>query len=810
MKNGCKTFLCKTAAAGALTAFAAVFAAPAAFAASAETSARQMDMTSWPNVLTAFAVFLGGGFAAALVAALRSGRPGGLKSAFALFSALLFAAVPALDNVPVGGDFTAVAPAVFAQYAAPGTPLQTQADLYVSPAGDDAADGSLAHPLRTVERARDLVRAMDKTGKQGVTVALMAGEYRVNGLTFTSEDGGTQACPVTYCAYGDGEVVLNAGLHIPAAAFTPVTDVSFSARLHGPAKRAVVCADLFALGLTPEDYGDIHAIGAYNTGAQYPGGSGPQYSELFVDGARCQLARYPDTGFLAVDEVVSEGGARTGELPPTGDVLRVNADLAARIRSWQTTDGVWMMGYWKYDWADGSTPIGGFDAASRTLTAAYYSHYGVKQGAPYYFFNVAEELTVPGEWYLDRENGKLYLYPPAGFSESGAELTLSTAPVISAYGANYLTFAGLTVKGTRGNGVTLYGDRVTVYNCNITGVGGTAVVAEGTGIAVTDCDISHTGRGGVYLNGGDEISLTPGDCRAENNYIHDWSEVYLTYQPGVSLYGVGNVCAHNEFCNSPHEAVTYSGCLHRVAYNRIYRVCLLSQDAGAIYAGRSWNSYGSRVEYNCIYDLGSGDFRPCGIYMDDALSGQTIVGNLLVNIPGNALMLGGGRDLDVRNNVVVSGGERGIYYDQRAIDGVNGGWFAEHSAEGGSMWRELYASPWQTPVWQSAFPQMAAFSDDFSHPEDPAFVPNPANSTVCDNLFVTGRRSVGQIDEKVREYSTFTGNGLFAPSQLELLFRDPANGDYRLAEGSPMLTLSPVFRDLPIEQMGRCAAPETP
>ena len=90
-----------------------------------------------------------------------------------------------------------------------------------------------------------------------------------------------------------------------------------------------------------------------------------------------------------------------------------------------------------------------------------------------------------------------------------------------------------------------------------------------------------------------------------------------------------------------------------------------------------------------------------------------------------------------------------------------------------------------------------------SNPDDPAFAANPAGSVVADNLFVTGKRTLGEISEKVREYSEFYGNGLFKRTQLRDLFADPKNGDYTLKEDAPFYALSPEFEPLPLEQMGR-------
>lgn len=170
----------------------------------------------------------------------------------------------------------------------------------------------------------------------------------------------------------------------------------------------------------------------------------------------------------------------------------------------------------------------------------------------------------------------------------------------------------------------------------------------------------------MILTGGDRETLTSSENVVTNNLIYDWSQVYRTYQAAVNLNGVGTVCSHNEIYNSPHEAITYSGNNHVIEYNVIHDVVLESSDAGAIYAGRSWSYYGNVIRYNCIYNIGSENFTPSGIYFDDALSGQEAYGNLLINIPGCAFLLGGGRDLKIENNLIINAATP-IYYDDRAM-----------------------------------------------------------------------------------------------------------------------------------------------
>ena len=703
-------------------------------------------------------------------------------------------------------------PTGFGTYTEKERPLLKEADLYISPGGSDENDGSFEHPLATVEKARDLLRAMDKTNKTGLTVALMAGEYRVPALSFTAEDGGAESCPVTYAAYGDGEVILNGGVTLSPASFAPVADETVLSRFPENARDKIVCADLFALGVTAEDYGKLYAIGSYNTASKYTGDwTGPLACELFFNDMRCTVARWPNSGeWLYTGKVIRTGEGRESNgnatrndnwenlTDPTPDIYEVSGDLAARIESWATLEGVWMFGYWKYDWADASTPIENYDPETRQLTPKFVSVYGTKTGAPFYFYNVPEELDAPGEWYLDRENGKLYLYPPEELSAASVDLSLSTEPVIRVENANYLTFDGLTLKGTRGSGMELTGDHNTVQHCLIKNVAGNALSMTGFGNLASENEITRTGKGGISLSGGDRETLTPGENKADNNLIHDWSEIYLTYQPAVSLGGVGNICSHNEIYNSPHEAITYSGNNHVIEYNVIHDVCLLSDDAGAIYSGRSWVMYGNVIRYNAVFNVGAHGHEPTGIYMDDALSGQTVYGNLVVNAPDVGISLCGGRDHDVRNNIVIITNQEPFTYDQRARDVA----LAGKDYDDG-MWNELKASPWQTPVWQQAFPQMTRFTDDFSRINDADFVPNPAYSVVSGNLTVCFSGDLGSFSEGAKAYSDISGNACFRLKQMKDIFTDYKNGDYSLPEDSLVFSVLPDFEPLPIGEMGR-------
>ena len=92
------------------------------------------------------------------------------------------------------------------------TEKKKETALYVSQNGSDENDGSKDKPFATPERAVEAVRTLIADGlNKPVTVYFHAGDYRIENINFTEADSGTAEYPVTYKAYGDGEVIFNGG-----------------------------------------------------------------------------------------------------------------------------------------------------------------------------------------------------------------------------------------------------------------------------------------------------------------------------------------------------------------------------------------------------------------------------------------------------------------------------------------------------------------------------------------------------------------------------------------------------------------------
>ena len=711
------------------------------------------------------------------------------------------------------GDYKAANPILSKYVGMDDENEMTKGDFYVSTKGSDSNSGSKDAPFLTIEKAVEAVRHTDKSDKNGITVCIEAGEYNVSSLEFAKEDSGTKACPVTYCSY-NGEVVINGGKNIESSLFARVTDENVLSRLSSEAKENVFFVDLTKLGLTEDDWGKIYPVGKYGTQENYDGDTtGPVPCNLYFNGSSLITSRYPNDGFLNTVEIIREGQGQESSTSnhakvegwenlrnPETTIFTVDEETANRLNSYASLENVWLWTALIYEWADTTVPLKSFDYETKQLEPAYVSKYGAVPNSTYYIFNALEELDSPGEWYLDRDSGMLYIYPPENIENAKITISLSTKDLITVTDAEYLCFDGLTISGTRGNGIVINSNNVTVKNCLVSELSGIGVKVDGFYNKITDCEFTHIGAAAVDIKGGDRETLKSGENRVENCLIHDYSEVSITEGAGVNLYGVGNVCAHNEIYNAPQQAVFYGGNNNIIEYNNIHDVALLSSDCGAIYTGRRWDEVGSIIRYNAVYNIGGEEFTPHAIYFDDGSSGQTVYGNIIMNSNGYGFLIGGGRNHNIYNNIIINC-EDAFYYDERSINAVLDPdfWF-EHSREGLDMHENLLKSPWQSVVWRTAYPYMADWSIDYSDTENRDFIPNPADSKINRNIVVTYKDNIGEFEESVNKYSDVSQNVIYKISDMNKVFIDAENGNYNLKE-----EYLADYENIPYDKIGRIA-----
>lgn len=566
---------------------------------------------------------------------------------------------PGLEPIPILNTGNLIAPPT------------GKAAFHVSPCGNDIWSGLLPEanpaqtdgPFATFEAARDAVRQLKlvadlPTG--GVTVWIRGGDYaRTATFELTAEDSGTATAPVSYRAWQDERVRIIGGRCLDPAAFTPVTNARVRARLTDKARDRVVQCDLRAQGIT--DYGTFVSRGFSRQTA-------PAHLELFFNDRPMTVAQWPDAGqFAAITgytkPMTNEWGAESGDL--TGGFTYAGD----RPRNWAPSDNIWVHGYWAYDWANSYERVRRLDPVARVVeTAEPHGNYHFAKGQRFYFLNVLEELDQPGEYFVDRETGMLYFWPPAALDGADILASVLSEPLLKIKDVSHVTFRDLALEAGRGCAIRVEGGAgLLIASCTIRNCGTWAVQIEGGARhAVAGCDIYGVGDGGVSVNGGDRATLMRCDHAVLNNHIHHFSRWSRCYTTGILAGGVGMRFSNNLIHDAPHTAILFWGNEFLIENNEIYRVCLETGDAGAIYTGRDYTFRGNVIRRNFIYHMGGVGMGSNAIYMDDCVSGTRIEENILWDCQCG-LMLGGGRDFVVANNIFVNC-RTAIAADARGVD----------------------------------------------------------------------------------------------------------------------------------------------
>jgi hypothetical protein len=86
-----------------------------------------------------------------------------------------------------------------------------------------------------------------------------------------------------------------------------------------------------------------------------------------------------------------------------------------------------------------------------------------RAGQSWYAYNLLEEITQPGEWYLDRSTGLLYIWPNAGFASAEIQVSVLNGPLFSLNGASYITLQNLQLESTRAGLIAV---RMAATPCN--------------------------------------------------------------------------------------------------------------------------------------------------------------------------------------------------------------------------------------------------------------------------------------------------------------------------------------------------------
>jgi hypothetical protein len=538
-------------------------------------------------------------------------------------------------------------------------PAQPDADLFVSPSGNDAWSGTLAHlnaagtdgPLATLAGARDRMRSLKAGGRRDYTVLLRGGTYALDRtVVFGLEDAAPDGRTVTYAAYPGERPVLSGGVRI--AGWRPLADAPSA--LPARARGKVWVADL------PPGLGLFRAL---------------------FDGERL-LPR-------ARSEVFWEAkpGSHTPPPGPDDDPRCVMVFPPGKLRAWENLEDV-EIGTRSVNWTVNLLGLGSVDEAKRLATTVLPSSYQIDVRRPWIWYgrkepwawveNVLEALSAPGQWVVNTRERKLYYWPASGTPGESIvaprlrELVRVEGAVDAAGPADTpvkgLVFRGLAfMHGDRdvwtaadagiqhdwemidkGNGLVRFrgAEQCAVEECVFTASGGCAVRLDlhCMHCRVVGNEISELGQGGIML-----IGYGPGtkDVNRLNavidNHIHHCGLI-LAHSHGIVLsQSGGNRLAHNYVHDMPRKAICLTGV--RVHYfqdrDRDTRECARSIRWHEVGLAREWHEIipflhtrDNLVEQNeierCLGKLGDG----ASVNVSGAGTGNVLRRNFIHDIHG--------------------------------------------------------------------------------------------------------------------------------------------------------------------------------
>jgi hypothetical protein len=577
--------------------------------------------------------------------------------------------------------------------------------IYISPDGDDSNAGTVDKPLKTIAKARDLVRTKNSAMTSDITVYLRGGTYPQTGpLTFGNADSGTGGFYVKYMAY--------------------------------PGERPLITGGKAITGW--KDAGN----GTYSADA-----GSTAFRQLYVNGVKAIRARTPN---LLANNVANFN--RLSGWDKTAHNLQVPSTA---VGEWKNLSKVEM--HVMIAWGDSAMRIASINTTGNTAYIKFQpdedgivfirpnprmDQVGWGDGRAYYFENAMEFLDQAGEWYLDDDAHTVYYKPRSGEDMTTAqvivpavETLMSVSGTSTSSQASYLWFQGLTFAHATWMRPSEHGfldGQAFQYNLSSTADNKQYVARPPAGVMVTNANHLHFERnlftqmgatGLDFVSGthddmivgnaitdiagtgfsigkftADEktefhVAYNPADkneiCTRDtfkNNYI---DRVTTEFQGAVGI-GAGYPAyldlEHNEISHTNYSAISVgfgwtstanAMTNNKINYNNIHHVNEIMTDGGAIYT-LSNQGTGSEMQYNYIHDYSCSkwaDYGCNGLYLDEQTSGYTVAHNVMVNCPTNIARNQNGQDTVTDNganpqgaqNTIATAGIEAAYADIKTL-----------------------------------------------------------------------------------------------------------------------------------------------
>ncbi|XP_060569893.1 uncharacterized protein LOC132728287 [Ruditapes philippinarum] len=570
-------------------------------------------------------------------------------------------------------------------------PSTCDVHIYVSPQGSDHNDGhSDKLPVQTIYKAFSIAGQARYKGNS-VFIELMHGYYDLPRTLVIARHN------TTIRSYNHQEVHVTGGKRIPSTFVKPVSDSSILSRLTATARTHVREVNLHDLGIS--DFGKMEPYGL-NVHRNSP-------LEVFYNGQPLQLAKWPNQGYIDISDV-----------PDGKNGLKYRFNSSSDIpQSWLKESDPWAYGFWFTGWGDNAIKINSIDPATKTVTLTQKAPQGLRkghlqqfrdgvsniEGGYFHFINILGALDEPGEYYMDRDSGKLYFWLP---NKDGnvKETDIIYIPMINdCIGIRGHTqdvqLLDFTLEACRRNGIVApNAKRVQLSNLEIrnTGAGAVSLTGDSRDSEISKCYI-HDTCGGIWMYGGNRHKLDASGNTINNNEIARFSRVGALGNYAITLVGVGHQVTNNHIYDGQHGAIQFLGNDMVMEHNLIHHVCMNMSSCGAIRTGYDWTFQGNKIAYNIIHHT----IRhvPGGMCEAVLLDGQTSGTSVMYNsFYDNTLhvFIGGGRNNNVENNVMYNAEIGSIDVDERGV----------HHYADADLLRKLHAMPYKDSAWSQRYPNL--------------------------------------------------------------------------------------------------------
>ena len=512
--------------------------------------------------------------------------------------------------------------------------LYSQSTYYVAPSssgGSDSNNGSIGSPFETIQYG------INQLSSGGDILYIRAGTYRE---TITINKTGASGNPIIIEAYSSEEVTIDG-----------TVDITGSWTSHG---NGIYKLSSYSTNITQLFVDDEPMVNARWPNAQFNDDSVFSHS-TWAQGDENTLSDTDDPDY--VDDRSINGSLQIDEDifdPGVGGIGNSALDLNGSI-------GILNIGSFK-TWTVAITGHTQNASSDDVITYNTGDIGTYKDKHHYYFFEgKLSFLDTNNEWFHDKSDNTLYVYPDYGDLSNRTIKGKTTDYSVTFSGAQYVTLKKINFFATTFE-MTGNSDYNTVEQCNFYYPSASKRML-GTTDGLGTPNVTELGSNAdnntiekcLFENTEGEALVIKGDTNTiKNNYFHhiDWSASELQGLM-VSIYctGTSNIFQENTIHTTGASATVLPGRTSTFSYNKVTNTGLLQSD-GAVFQGTKNYVQGSVVHHNFIYDTEKYAFRYDAPGGDATQAGSYGIMHHNIADNTNGLMIKGNNQIIAHNTIL--------------------------------------------------------------------------------------------------------------------------------------------------------------